>query len=249
MVGFIEKNLFQGEGLMLGAGSGSVSPFVPIVGFGLLVALIVLIYYVRYYLRKKRRQNFMDRCQRDGFNYTEESDFIPKCNTSFNITSEGYYHRYSVIVSGEKDGIVFSTLDFFYYVGSKDSGCYRTLCVLSKPGVLLPVFYVRTKDKISDCIGKQFGGQFIDFVEDAVFSEKFSLQGPNEADIRFSFDQKVRTAFLIVYLNDYEFESAGDYLVVSKRGYTDYDGRLNLLSDALTVFSSFIKDENKGNLA
>ena len=234
---------------MLGARSGGESPLVVFVGFGLFFAFVALIIYVGIQLEKKRRQNFKDRCQRDGLKFLEESSFIPKCNASFKITSKGYSHKYSVIVSGERGGITFSTLDFYYHVGGKNGGRFRTLCVLSKPGVEFPDFYVRTEETITDWIGEKLGGQDIDFVEDADFSDKFVLQGSNEKAIRSFFDGKVRKAFAVVYHNDYEFESSRNYFVVSKRDYVDYDGRLKMLSDAVSVFSTFMKDDNEGNLA
>ena len=242
--------LFLGEILMLGASSGGESPLVVIVGFGLFFSLIVLFIYGITYLEKKRRQNFIDRCQKDGLKYTAESKYIPKCkDVIFSITSRGYSHRYSVIVSGERGGIVFSTLDFYYHVGGKNGGRCKTLCVLFKPGIVFPSFYVRTENSISDWIGEKLGGQDIDFDEDADFSDKFVLQGSNEKMIRLFFDGKVRKAFVAVYPNDYEFESAGNYLLVCKQGYIDYDGRLKMLSDAVSIFSTFMKHENEGNLA
>ncbi|MBR4328603.1 MAG: hypothetical protein IKP71_02020, partial [Candidatus Riflebacteria bacterium] len=131
----------------------------------------------------------------------------------------------------------------------KNGSRYRTLCVLSKPGVVFPDFYVRTENTISDWIGEKLGGQDIDFDEDADFSGKFVLQGSDEKLIRSFFDQRVRKAFVAVHSNDYEFESAGNYLLVSNRGILNYDERLKMLSNALTVFSSFMKDYDEGNLA
>ena len=234
---------------MLGARSGGGSPLGVIVGLCLWGLIIGLIIYVGIYQDKKRRQNFRDRCQRDGLNYLDEGPYIPQCNEVFNLTSRGHSQRYSLIVTGERGGVVFSTLDFYYHVGGKNGSRYRTLCVLSKPGVVFPNFYARTENTISDWLGEKLGGQDIDFDEDADFSGKFVLQGPNEKAIRSFFDEKVRKAFVAVHSNDYEFESAGNYLVVSKHENLNYDERLKMLSNAMIVFSSFMKDDNDGNLA
>jgi hypothetical protein len=70
-----------------------------------------------------------------------------------------------------------------------------TVCVVSAPEMELPDCLLRPQVPVIDSLGRRFGGQDIDFIEDQEFSKAFVLQGSSEASIRRLFNADLRSWF------------------------------------------------------
>jgi hypothetical protein len=70
-----------------------------------------------------------------------------------------------------------------------------TVCIVSAPEMELPYCLLRPQVPVVDSLGKLFGGQDIDFVEDEGFSKAFVLQGTSELSIRSLFNAHLRSWF------------------------------------------------------
>ena len=214
---------------------------------GILIGIILFLFIiiVSSYYDNKRKNKIKNYCSKNRIAYLDGSSYIPECEEIFDITSRGHRQYFGAIMYGERNGIVFSILDYFYHTGGKNGGHNCTICVLSKEGINFPKFYARTENPIFDWIGEKFGGQDIDFVED--FSRKFVLQGPNEVNIRKFFNSKIRSAFVKIHGNNYEFEASGNFFLVCRTEYLNIEERLKMLSDVMSLYLAIVRSIEKNN--
>lgn len=221
--------------------------------------LLVIFVIIQAFLNeKKRKDGIKNYCIREGLKYTERANYIPSCKVKLKLATSAYKNEYSVIMSGERSGIHFCILDFFYYTrnGSRkingnenrNRNHSYTLCVLSKSGINFPNFYLRQELPMIDWLSEKIGGQDIDFKEDKDFSDKYLLQGVKEKEIREFFTHKVRKAFLYAPMNYfYEYEGFEEYFVVSQGQFLNIDQRLELLANSIKIFTAIIPDNNESN--
>jgi hypothetical protein len=216
------------------------------IGGAFLLVIFVIIQAILN--EKKRKDGIKNYCIREGLKYTESANYIPNCKVKLKLATSAYKNEYSVIMSGERFGIHFCILDFYYHTGKKNGDHSHTLCVLSKSGINFPNFYLRQELPMIDWLNEKIGGQDIDFKEDKDFSDKYLLQGVKEKDIREFFTQKVRNAFLYAPMNYfYEYEGFEEYFVVSQGQYLNIDERLELLANSIKVFTAIISDDTESN--
>ena len=227
--------------------------------FGILFALgffgiFIVIAIWGYKKEQQRRKEIRDYCFRNNLQYSESANNVPNTAYDFSLIKDrGHTNRWEIEMSGTRGDYFFTIFEHFSEsgYGKNRHTEVNTICVLSKENICLPQFYVRDEYMFIDSLGKLFGGQDINFSEDAEFSKKFVLQGLVESDVRDLFDRKIRRAFVAKHVNGYKYEGSGNCLMVSKSGRSDVRNRLGLLSVAMGLFKEMVSREEyqlQGNI-
>jgi hypothetical protein len=123
-------------------------------------------------------------------------DVLERCPQMKMLTT-GHSQRLSNVISGNAGEVCITLGDLRYVTGSGKSQHRhdQTVCILEAADLDLPHFYLRPQRRLFDAFGSLFGGQDIDFAEDAAFSNAYVLQSENEASVREMFDAEVRDWF------------------------------------------------------
>lgn len=230
---------------------GSSDPMALVFGLGI-VAIFVVIAVIQSLIDERRRKGIRDYCFKHGLNYSDVAGAVPSNAYSFSILAEkGHTNKWQTEMSGKRGDYSFSIFEHYYVTGyGKHRHTYTdTICVVTKPRVNMPQFFIRDENMILDSLGKLFGGQDINFEEDPTFSRQFVLQGMIERDIRRFFDRKVRSAFVTKRTRGYKYEGHRNCFAACISGKLNIEERLALLSNVMKIFreigtTNFDDDEN-----
>lgn len=225
---------------------GSNDPM-SMVFFIVILGVIVLVGIISYFIEERRRKGIIEYCARHNLLYHEYAQSVPTTSYSFSILAEkGHTNKWLTEIAGKRGEYSFSIFEHYYVTGyGKHRHTYTdTICVVAKPGVDMPQFFVRDENMILDSLGKLFGGQDINFEEDPTFSRAFVLQGMSEPLIRKFFDRKVRSAFVTKRTRGYKYEGYRDCFAACISGKLNIEERLALLSNVMKIFREIAVTKN-----
>lgn len=231
--------------------SGLVENLLCILSALFIFAIIIVLAIIETKKENERRKKIKDYCNMNGLEYSESVTSIPVTAINFSLLKEkGHSNDWIVGMSGKRQEINFYLFEHEYVTGhGKNSTThYETICVINKPDLDLPQFFVRDENMILDSLGKLFGGQDINFTEDPEFSKMFVLQGIQESSVRYFFSSKVRKAFVNYHVKGYKYEGYKDCFVVSISDKSDLKNRLNLLSKAINILRNIIPNDDNFNV-
>ncbi len=209
----------------------------------LFLAIVVFLFYAFITKAAKERNDLIDYCKKNGLTYSDSlvGGFPNECS-NFKILNKGRGQFFGGIVSGKRDDLDFSIINYSYFVGSNSGRRNRevqkeaTLYFFSIENLKMPHFFVRDESFIMDSLGKVFGGQDINFREDPDFSKKFVLQGDNENDVRMFFNYKVRSTFVHYHQQGFVYEGINGYFFV----FVPYGCNINKKMQLLTQITKFL---------
>ena len=197
-------------------------------------------------IEENRKKGIKDYSIANNFKYNEKSIKFPSLIKDFALanTRTGTAHSWGVETSGYIDDIEFYIVEHRYtkHSGNKSHVNMETICLLRKPNLEIPDFYIRKEDPLFDGIEKHFGMQDINFAEDPTFSKRFVLQGKNIEGICNFFDSSVRLAFIENHPNSllpYQYEGKDDKFLVYADYFKDNKDRVIMLEKAIAIFKSF----------
>lgn len=184
-----------------------------VVGF---VGLIGFIIWLAWYFQKRRREAWQFLADKLGLAYLRENASILMQFSGFKIFGLGRARRAFNVVSGKFRSAELVLTDYQYVTGSgKNRHTHsQTLCIVKSDRLQLPHSFLRKQMAIFDYLGKLFGGQDINFPEDADFSNAFVLQGHNESATQALFGPDVRAYFLRFKGARLQFECSGNTLLL-----------------------------------
>lgn len=210
----------------------------PALAVGGVILLIGGIAWLAWHLEKKRTEAMQQYAQSHGFVFEGAgSQLVAQCG-SFKLFNQGHSKRLKNALRGAKDRAALSIADYQYVTGS---GKHRTthvqtICVVRVPGMALPHFFIRRQYALFDALGKMFGGQDINFVEDKAFSDAFVLQTHgSEQELRRYFNDRARAHFVSHPNKSVQVEGVGETLLVHygrRLALKDIDG---LVADAINI--------------
>ncbi|MFH1589619.1 MAG: hypothetical protein ABIB43_03585 [archaeon] len=160
------------------------------------IILLAIIFGLRYYFDKKRREALRVESVKIGFSFDEKGsgEFLAEMKT-FNSFHKGYNHRIRNVLKGRRGGLNMSIFDYKYTTGGGDSSQrYHQTVIKVDMDSPIPDFYL-TKELFFQKINKLFGDKDINFEESPEFSKKFFLSGANEPAVRKLFSPQVRSFF------------------------------------------------------
>ena len=165
--------------------------------FVLFLAVAGGVLWAGWALEKKRREALQSLSGRLGFSFQAGAGMEALGSArGLRLFSLGHSQKISNLLQrhdGESRRAVF---DYKYTTGSgKSRHSHRmTVCLLEKPGMLLPRFSLRPEN-VFHKIGSAVGYQDIDFGSNPVFSRQYLLQGDNEMAIRSLFNPALLAFF------------------------------------------------------
>jgi hypothetical protein len=172
--------------------------FGAVIGIAAIIGLLVGLILLMNYLDKKRTEAVHAFAQAHG--YTVDPDFggFLASLQAFKLFNLGRSRRLKNLIRTNRGDLSISLADYTYVTGSgKNQNTHiQTVCAVQTSGSRLPHFFLRRQVALFDALGKLFGGQDINFVEDPAFSKAYvlqSMEGENEA--RRLFQDPVRQAF------------------------------------------------------
>jgi hypothetical protein len=181
-------------------------------------AAAVVIILIASQLKSRRREAIRQAALGLGFEFEPEAPGLVDELRDLKTLSHGYSHRLRNVLRGARGDVSVVVADHRWVTGAgKNQQVHRaSLVVLRRPHLALPHFFLRPQVAIVDSIGKLFGGQDLDFPEDAEFSRAFVLQGEDEAAARALFGPSVRPQ-LLQLAHGLRLEGRGDTLLVQTR--------------------------------
>lgn len=187
--------------------------------YSIAVALVLL--PIGLYIDRKNKNTRLDKYKRLGFRFVSELEFCSWVNLSrFSILSKlGVIGRQYEYVMGEYEGQRAGMFALSIANGT-NTGIQQTVTVLDAGGNIPP--FVARPEWFRDKVKAKFGNTDIDFPEDAEFSNKYFLDGENEADIRRIFTQAVRRKLLDE--SRLWIQCDGEKLMLFRQGYMLMDG-------------------------
>lgn len=216
----------------------------------------------------KEKNETIEYCKKNGLSFedTMMAGFPKECK-NFKITKKGKQRDFYYVVSGIRDNVYFSVMNYKYsdnepprestFLGMKvisrtgnrrhqKPDYYATLCFLSVDGLNMPHFFIRDESFIMDSLGKVFGGQDINFNDDPEFSKMFVLQGDNESEIRRFFNSKIRSSFVKFHQKGFVYEGVGKHLFVyTPNNYSKIEEKMRFFADSIKFVPALIPSDNE----
>ncbi len=203
-------------------------------------------------------------CKKNGIKFEETMSEIPdsfsilsSINPDCCLNNRKNYVTYTYVMKGKSHNLCFYIFDNKLCIPGRRSYVhyiYKSICIIKKTDLNLPVFYINDKDTIIDSLIKIFDddydydkGEVINISEDKTFSRKFVLQGQVEKDVDNYFNnEKIRKSFVDNHIKGYSYEGNKEYLVISslntvtkreKYGVTKLENRLKMLDCAVKIMT------------
>ena len=208
----------------------------------LAIILYVLINLISYLLTKdkKRIKEIKDYSAKNDIVYNEDGTSFLDFAEGFSLThlKDGRNHDWNIEQYGKRGDIEFFIVENRYYTGVRNPSInYNTLCLLKRPDLELPYFYLKERflylspspDKGDIC-----------FSEDIAFTKKYILRSNNESEAKAFFDNSKRKFFLNnSYISDYEIEGNDDSLLIVYGDTLDIKARMQLLETGIKILNCF----------
>ncbi|BBM84099.1 hypothetical protein [Candidatus Uabimicrobium amorphum] len=211
------------------------------VGFIIFLVAVAIIYGIKR--EKQRTGNWKQVASDIGFDFADkDNSYVFKYNF-FKTFSTGSNRKAKNVMTGKNGDIGITVMDYQYTTGSgkNKSTHHYTICIFEKQGLGLPSCYMRMQIAFFDFLGKVFGGQDIDFVEDPAFSKAFVLQGDDEKAVRETFDENVRRGFLDYKGKNFIFEGNNDLFLINKGKRIKPEELMIILEDAYKIMDLLTK--------
>lgn len=159
------------------------------------VLLIVGLVAGSYWYEKKRTEALYAWAASRQLVPMEEGHLLQELGR-FKLLNQGHSRSVRNVVRGQREQGQLTVFDFSYVTGGGRNRTThkQTVVVLQTPGRMTAPFFIRRQRAILDAIGKVFGGQDINFEEDAQFSKGWVLQGEEES-VRRVFTPRLREFF------------------------------------------------------
>ena len=221
-------------------------PIILICAGPILIIIIIEFLLIR---DKKRKENIKKYCEENGLKYQDELDSKPNSLYGFKIVHldgyNSYTKTYTSVMSGERNGISFTILDYKYGTGSKNGQFGSTLCVLSKDGVSLPEFAITTgycSFPLINRINVLDNPRNKNIKLPKKFINKFFIRGIDSSAITNLFNEDIQNIFNSFYSIGFECEakSTGQFLTSHWRS-RDINSRLKILDDSIRVYEEMLK--------
>lgn len=211
--------------------------------FGFIIFLFIFAIIFALKKEKQRTENWKQTAKDIGFEFAEKDNSCVYRYSFFKTFSTGRRRKARNVMTGKNGDIAISVMDYQYTTGSgKNSRTYHyTVCIFEKEGLGLPNCYLRMQIAFFDFLGKVFGGQDIDFVEDPDFSKSFVLQGDDEKAVREVFNDNVRRGFLDYKGKNFIFEGHNDVFLINKGKRIKPEELMVILEDAYKIMDMLTK--------
>jgi hypothetical protein len=187
--------------------------------FAVVAGLVVVvggIIWLVWWTNKRRREAWMAAALELDFQYLPEDASVIDAFGHFKLFQQGRRKRAKNVLRGRQRDCQLTLCDYQYTTGhgKHQQVHHQTICLVQCPNLSLAHSFLRKQRRVSDFLGKLFGGQDINFDEDPEFSKAFVLQGGDEGATRALFDARLREHFLRFRGTGLQFESLGDTFLV-----------------------------------
>lgn len=212
-----------------------------LIGFSIFLFVCIIVFAIKR--EKQRSENWKQMAKDIGFDFADkDNSYILKYNF-FKTFSTGSSRKAKNVMTGKNGDIGITVMDYEYSTGSgKNRRTHHyTVCIFEKQGLALPNCYLRMQIAFFDFLGKVFGGQDIDFVEDPEFSKSFVLQGDDEKAVREVFNDNVRRGFLDYKGKNFIFEGNNDLFLINKGKRIKPEELMVILEDAYKIMDMLTK--------
>ncbi|HAA11384.1 MAG TPA: hypothetical protein DCE41_06635 [Cytophagales bacterium] len=164
--------------------------------FGVIVFIAILA--IGYYSDKKRREKMAAVAEQMGMHFIpKDTDkaFLGLMKT-FQLGQKGNSRSATNMMKAEAGTLKTLLLDYYYQVGSGKSAqrLNQSVAIFEQDPWNWPQFILRP-EHFGDRIKSAFGKDDIDFDDSPVFSKKYFLAGPDEAQLRTFFTAEMRGFF------------------------------------------------------
>ncbi len=128
------------------------------------------------------------------------------------LFQQGHSRRTTGGITGDSGDMEITVADYRYTTGHGRTRHthVQTVCILRRRWLDLPACSLRPQRRLSDFLGRLFGGQDIDFADDPEFSSAYVLQGENEDAVRALFTPERRARFAAQRGKNFHFEAQAD---------------------------------------
>ncbi len=191
-----------------------------------------------YFLKKKIKEY----CQKNNLKFIDEAKKIPvekKLYTS-NVARETNYY---MIEMGKKQDISYLLCHFYPRIGT--SAGYRTICVMSKEGVVLPHFVLGENSpmKVDQfLLNSLVRVETKSFNDDKDFSNRFFVKS-NDSEVVNYFNYNIRRIFKGIDNKNYYYEGNENVFVVSRSAPSTFEERINHLEFSFDLFNNLINNQ------
>ena len=211
--------------------------------FAVILFIIISAIIAAFKRERKRKDNWREIAKDIGFEFSEVNNSLIHKHSSFKTFGMGRDRQAKNVMLGKNGDIDIAVMDYQYVTGSgkQRQKHYTTICLFSKAGLNLPSCYVRMQIAFFDFLGKVFGGQDIDFVEDPDFSKAFVLQGDDEKAVRELFDESVRKGFMEYKGKNFVFEGEGNVFLINKGQRIKPEQLTSIFEDSYKIMNLFSK--------
>ena len=203
------------------------------------IGIFVATHFYRKHVLAQRKLEMQAAAQSLGYACEDNLTHLLMQFKHFKLLQNGRSQEFLNVMGGQNNGFDVRIGDYRYVTGSGRSrrSHHVSLVILQKQGAALPHFFVRKEMAVFDFLGKVFGGQDINFVDDPVFSNAFVLQGLVERDVRVLFSPQVRQQFSMFASQSITIEGHNDMLLFHKNVAVPGNGLATLECDAMDLFT------------
>ena len=213
-----------------------------IIIFLLTFTILFIINKIFAYSRNKEIKENLDKAIKLGYCYIENSDNIPDCPYNFQIIiTRNNNINFQDIILGKRNGIDFEIMNYYFKGGKGLSSITRTLWIISNPKFIINSFYLKS-NKYRNNYSVPY--PTVDFEEDKMFSNKFTLYGQDVKNLKKLFNSDLRTAFIKLTNYYFDFESSRGYFLISTReDYNinlDFNAKLEFLDKMINLYNKIL---------
>lgn len=219
------------------------------------IAVIVFLIVLSYFQEKKRKKEISEYCQKNNIEYYETvgDSYFPQNARDFKSIHRGVNRSIESVMKIERDGLLLYIFDFEFMTEKEGIETiknreYRktrryphdeTICLINKPDINFPKFYLRNKNENSDPYTNfaSFGKQDIKIDGDSYFCNNFLLNGMPEEDVKAFFTQQIVDSFKKNHIERYRYEAKNDCFMVSIPKKMSIKERLDFLKNSLNLFN------------
>lgn len=208
----------------------------PVIAIGAVIGFIAIVGYLAYLSDKKRTEALQQYAQAHGLVFEGQASELGQWVQGFKLFNQGRSRILRNVMRGAKDRAAVGLGDYRYTTGSGKHSTthHQTVCVVRHPGLQVPHFFLRRQVALFDAIGKMFGGQDLNFEEDAAFSKAFVLQtSGQENEVRRYFNERARAHFTALAGKNVQVEGLGDTLLLHYGKRLDVKDLDALVADAV----------------
>lgn len=182
-----------------------------------IIILIALGVWAAFRAQKRRRAAWAEQALRLGYTYQEQDLNLINRLAGLELFSRGSSREAKNVLTGRGPGADVALFDYSYVTGSGKSrtSWLYTVCVQRSSALRLPHVVITPEIPLVSRIVELFGGQDIDFPEDAEFSKAFVVKGEDVDAVRRLLDEPLRRHLLNFRKGYHSFEGRDDTWVLA----------------------------------